>query len=314
MTQTGFLYDERFLAHHPGKGHPECPERLSVTFNYLSKLPSFPSLKNYSPAEAGENWLRLIHSAEYLRRAEEACQWGLSQLDTPDVRICESSFDIAKLAAGGTLALADAVIGGEIQNAFALMRPPGHHAEQNAAMGFCLLNNIAILARYLQKKHGLEKILILDWDVHHGNGTQHIFEEDPSIFYASLHQYPFYPGTGAASETGISRGRGATLNCPLPAGAGDEDYRLAFQEKILPAIEKFKPQAVLLSAGFDAHAADPLAQMNLTTEFYGWMTERMMETASRFAGGRLISLLEGGYNLQVLPQCVGLHLAGLAKR
>lgn len=309
---TGFLYDTRFLEHDTGRGYPECPARLSASFDFLSGLPWFSTLKKIFPKTAEEEWLRLIHSAEYLRRADETCREGVSYLDTPDVGISENSFEIAKLAAGGAIELADRIASGEIENAFALLRPPGHHAEESNAMGFCLLNNIAILARYLQRKHGLEKILILDWDVHHGNGTQHTFEDDPSVFYISLHQYPFYPGTGAFSETGTGRGRGATLNCPMPAGKGDEDYRRAFEEIILPAIEKFKPQAVLISAGFDAHAADPLASMNLSTEFYGWMTAQMMEAAHRFAGGRLISLLEGGYNLKVLPACIAVHLAGLS--
>ncbi len=180
------------------------------------------------------------------------------------------------------------------------------------AMGFCLFNNVAILARYLQKHHGLEKILILDWDVHHGNGTQHAFEEDPSVLYASLHQYPFYPGTGAASETGIGRGRGATLNCPMPARSGDAEYEQAFLRKILPTVETFKPQIVLISAGFDAHREDPLAGVCLSTEFFGWMTERMKEAAHQFSGGRLISLLEGGYHLDYLPRCIEAHLKALS--
>ena len=212
------------------------------------------------------------------------------------------------LAAGGVTALADNVISREIDNGFALIRPPGHHAERSMALGFCLFNNVAILARYLQKHHGLDRILVMDWDVHHGNGTQHTFEEDPSVLYISLHQYPFYPGTGAAHETGNGRGRGATLNCPMPAGATDEDYRVAFSQQILPKIDAFKPEAVLISAGFDAHRDDPLAQINLSTEFYGWMSQRMMEAAETHANGRLISMLEGGYDLHALSHCIGTHL------
>jgi acetoin utilization deacetylase AcuC-like enzyme len=204
------------------------------------------------------------------------------------------------------------VIAGEAQNGFSLSRPPGHHAERDLALGFCLFNNVAVLARYLQKQNGLDKILILDWDVHHGNGTQHTFEQDPSILYVSTHQYPFYPGTGAASETGSGRGEGATLNCPMPAGADDALYESAFREKILPQIEAFVPDALIISAGFDAHADDPLAPINLSTEFFGWMSERMMEVADRYAGGRLISMLEGGYNVNRLPLCIEEHLKVLA--
>jgi acetoin utilization deacetylase AcuC-like enzyme len=309
---TGFLYDPRYLSHDTGEGHPERPERLSVTIDYLKTLPWFSKLKNFAPREGEEDWIAAVHSPAYIRHAEQVCKSGYSHLDTPDVGISRESFEIAKLAVGGALELADRVLFGEIQNGFALLRPPGHHAEANLAMGFCLFNNIAILARYLQKKHGLEKILILDWDVHHGNGTQHTFYEDASVFYISLHQYPFYPGTGAVTETGSGCGKGATLNCPMEAGSGDKDYETAFRLRILPKIEKFKPDIVLISAGFDAHVQDPLANICLTTEFFGWMSERMMEAADKHAKGRLISLLEGGYNLQALPRCIATHLAVLS--
>ena len=192
------------------------------------------------------------------------------------------------------------------------MRPPGHHAEHDQAMGFCILNNVAILARYLKAVHGLDKVLVLDWDVHHGNGTQHTFEEDPSVLFASTHQYPFYPGTGAWSETGIGKGRGATLNCPMRAGSDDKDYEAAFMEKILPAIDQFKPEFIIISAGFDAHRDDPLGEINLSTGFYGWMTDRIMEMADKHAGGRIVSVLEGGYNLAMLPLCIEEHLKGLS--
>jgi acetoin utilization deacetylase AcuC-like enzyme len=229
-----------------------------------------------------------------------------------DVGISRDSFDVALVAVGSALALADSVLDGQVDNAFALSRPPGHHAEHNQALGFCVFNNVAIAARYLQRTHGVDKILILDWDVHHGNGTQHTFEEDPSVLYVSTHQYPFYPGTGAYSETGIGRGAGATLNCPMPAKAGDEAYRLAFAERILPAIEAFDPEFVVLSAGFDAHVEDPLAHICVSTECFGWMSERVVEVAERHAGGRLLSMLEGGYNLDTLPLCVAEHLQVLA--
>ncbi len=308
---TGFLSDSRFLAHRTGPGHPERPERLTRTLEHLAKQPWFGDLKPVQPLPAGEEWIRAVHSGDYLKRAAETCASGFAYLDTPDVGVSPESFEIARLAAGGGLALADQIMAGSLRNGFALLRPPGHHAEQDYAMGFCLFNNAAVLARYLQKKHGLEKILIMDWDVHHGNGTQHAFYADPSVFYMSLHQFPFYPGSGAAHENGEGRGKGATLNCPMPARAGDAEYRQAFQDKILPAAAAFKPDAVIISAGFDAHASDPLANMNLSTEFFGWMSARMLEVAEKYSNGRLISLLEGGYNLEYLPACVAVHVSTL---
>jgi len=309
---TGLLFDERYLEHKTGKGHPECPERLQATYRYLQKLPWFSKLKAIKPKSADESWIRTTHSQAYINHAKEVCESGFAYLDTQDVGVSKKSFEIAKLAVGGALAVADNVIQGDLTNGFALLRPPGHHAEEDLAMGFCLLNNVAIVARYLQKKHNLDKVLIFDWDVHHGNGTQHSFEEDPSVFYVSLHQYPFYPGTGAATETGRGKGKDATLNCPMPAGALDQDYEKAFCETILPKIDEFKPNTILISAGFDAHQDDPLADVRLTTPFYGWMTERMMEIADKYSGGRIISLLEGGYNLEALPRCIATHLAVLS--
>ena len=310
---TGFVYDERFLEHDAGPHHPERRERLEATIAHLRHEPWFDGLQSVPASPCDRTWIETVHDGELIERAREACRRGLPFLDVADVGICPDSYDIARLAAGGALALADGVARAEIDNGFALSRPPGHHAERNVALGFCLFNNVAIAARYLQREHGLDKVLILDWDVHHGNGTQHTFESDPSVLYVSTHQYPYYPGTGASSEDGEGRGRGATLNCPMPAGTGDLEYERAFTERILPKVDEFAPQAVILSAGFDAHAADPLAQIRLSTEFFAWMTERMMEVAERHAGGRLISILEGGYNTEVLPLCVAAHLELLSR-
>jgi acetoin utilization deacetylase AcuC-like enzyme len=310
--RTGFLYDPAFLEHDTGRGHPECRERLAATMAYLEQQPWFRELRQFKPERIDERWLHEVHSRDYVRRAEATCRAGAPFLDCLDVSVSRQSYDIALLAAGGPIVLADQILAGHVNNAFALLRPPGHHAERDMALGFCLFNNVAILARYLQLQHGLEKILILDWDVHHGNGTQHTFQEDPTVLYISTHQYPFYPGTGHWSETGIGRGRGATLNCPMPAGAGDREYELAFCEKILPKIDEFKPQAIIISSGFDAHRDDPLADIQLGTEFYGWMTERLLEKADQHAGGRIISVLEGGYNLHALPRCVAVHVQVLS--
>jgi acetoin utilization deacetylase AcuC-like enzyme len=309
---TGFVYDPVFLDHDTGPGHPERRERLVATMDFLEQQPWFARLKRITPQPAERNWIQQIHAERYIVRAEQTCRAGAHYFDVADVGISPSSYEVALLAVGGALSLADQLMAGEINNGFALVRPPGHHAEKDLALGFCMFNNVAILARYLQQQHGLEKVLILDWDVHHGNGTQHTFEEDPSVLYVSAHQYPCYPGTGAVSETGIGRGTGATLNCPMWAGADDHDYEQAFMERILPKIEDFKPQAVIISAGFDAHIDDPLAQVRLSTEFFGWMTERMLEIADKHANGRIVSVLEGGYNLRMLPRCVGQHLSVLS--
>lgn len=311
---TGFCYDKAFLAHDPGRGHPECRERLTATLACLEKQPWFGDLQALPPLPADLSRIEAIHSIHYIERARQACRSGAPYLDSMDVGISADSFDVALLAAGTPLILADAVIAATVNNGFALLRPPGHHAESDMALGFCLFNNVAVLARYLQQRHGIDKVLILDWDVHHGNGTQHSFEEDPSVLYISTHQYPFYPGTGAYTETGIGRGEGATLNCPMPAGSGDPDYERAFKEKILPKIDEFRPEFIIISAGFDAHVDDPLAQMRLSTGFFHWMTRRMMELADKHCGGRLVSVLEGGYNLQMLPLCVTEHVRGLLEQ
>jgi acetoin utilization deacetylase AcuC-like enzyme len=310
--RTAFLSDARFLDHLTGEGHPERPARVTATEARLAPLPWFATLPKVSVEAASLEQVELVHDLTYIRRAEAVCGSGAPFLDTPDVAVCPASFEVALLAAGAGPSMARAVLGGEAENAFALLRPPGHHAEHAAAMGFCVFNNAAVLARHLQRTHGLDKIAILDWDVHHGNGTQHLFEEDPSVFYTSLHQYPYYPGTGAASETGIGRGRGTTLNCPMPAGAGDSAYERAFMEQILPALNLYRPEAVILSAGFDAHRDDPLADIQLSTGCYRWMTQRMLEVADQHAGGRLFSLLEGGYHLERLAECVEAHLGVLS--
>ncbi len=308
---TGLLYDPVFLEHETSQGHPECRQRLEVSIQHLKQQSWFDQLTQLSPRTADLKWIESVHSLDYIKRAEAACSSGNHFLDSMDVSICPESFNIAREATGAVLEMADKVINNDIDNGLALIRPPGHHAEQDQALGFCLFNNVAILAKYLQKQYQLDKILILDWDVHHGNGSQHTFEADPSVLYISTHQYPFYPGMGAYSETGIHKGAGTTLNCPMPAGANDSDYELAFKDKILPKIDEFKPEAIIISAGFDAHKDDPLGQINLSAEFYAWMTERIMEKAEQYSEKRIISVLEGGYNLDMLPICIEKHLSTL---
>ncbi|MCG8379568.1 MAG: histone deacetylase [Proteobacteria bacterium] len=275
--KTGFLKDDQFLLHDTGPGHPECSARLSETMRFLNYQDWFDLLVNFEAQKADIEDILMVHDINYVKRAKDVCRSGNTYLDSMDVSVCKESYDIALLAAGSAIKLADEVMNDNIDNGFALLRPPGHHAENSMALGFCLFNNIAVLARHLQKSYGLEKIAIIDWDVHHGNGTQHLFEEDPSVLYISTHQYPFYPGTGNYTETGIGKGEGATLNCPMYAGASDQDYESVFTEKILPKIDEFQPEFILISAGFDAHNADPLANINLTSNAFSWMTERIIE-------------------------------------
>lgn len=312
--KTGFLTDERFMEHDTGPGHPECGERVAVTLDYLQQQDWFDGLHQLQSRPADIEQVMMIHDRVYINRAEEVCRSGNAYLDSMDVSVSMQSYDVALLAAGSALQLADDMMHGKIDNGFALLRPPGHHAEKGMALGFCLFNNVAILARYLQQQHGMDNIVIIDWDVHHGNGTQHLFEEDPSVFYISTHQFPYYPGTGNYNEVGTGRGTGFTLNCPMAAGSSDQDYETVFNQQILPKLDEFKPECILISAGFDAHQADPLGNINLSTGFFGWMTEQLMEKADQHCNNRILSLLEGGYNLEALAHCVGEHLQTLSQQ
>ena len=311
--QTGLITDDIFLSHDTGQGHPERSARLDVASGLLKSQEWYKELHQYDIKSVAPEWIETVHGGSYADRIAMEIENGSSYIDTPDVAVSSNSDTVARNAAGSLLVLSDAIMAKEVDNAFALVRPPGHHAEKDMAMGFCIYNSVAIAARYLQQKHGLEKILILDWDVHHGNGTQHMFETDPSVFYISTHQYPHYPGTGSISETGIGAGEGATLNCPMSPGYGDRQYKQAFDEVIMPAARAFNPDAVLLSAGFDAHEADPLASINLTTGSYTWMTEMMMELAADCCDGRLLSVLEGGYDLNALAESVTEHVRVLSQ-
>lgn len=309
---TGFINDGVFLLHDTGAGHPERSARLDSAMTMLERQEWFSKLAQYNPSHISLDWVHQVHARGYPDRIARECADAVEYIDTPDVVVCAESEKAARYAAGSLLTLSDAVMAGEIENGFALVRPPGHHAEHSMAMGFCLYNSVAIAARYLQQHHGLERVLILDWDVHHGNGTQHLFEDDPTVFYISTHQFPFYPGTGAPSETGIGPGKGYTLNCPMSAGAVDADYKEAFERIILPAAKHFNPDIVLLSAGFDAHHADPLAEVNLSTSSFVWMTEMMMEFAASYCDGKIVSVLEGGYDLNALAEGVSAHVGTLS--
>ena len=311
MNQVGFIYHPDYLKHDTGVGHPERPARLNSLVNHLLTTPEWHSLMHIRSRTATIENLALVHPEKHVRLIETRCKSGETILDQGDTHACRESFDIALLAAGGVLEAVDGVAHGDFRSVFCAVRPPGHHAETATVMGFCLFNNVAVGARYAQKYHGIGRVAIVDWDVHHGNGTQEIFYEDPSVLYISLHQYPFYPGTGAESERGFGKGEGFTVNCPMKAGSGEKEYLQAFQKTIVPALDQFKPELLLISAGFDAHKDDPLAGIELTEESFSKMTKMLMDVADRYCEGRIVSVLEGGYDLAALARSVEAHVRTL---
>ena len=312
MRKTGLVYHDDYLLHDTGVYHPERPARLKRIIDKLHTSGQWDQLQLIMPKPADVKWIGMVHSNEYINFVQRECGATVAQLDA-DTAICKDSFRIALLAVGGCLGAADAIMKGEVINAFCAVRPPGHHAEKSRAMGFCLFNNVAITAKYIQQNYGLEKILIIDWDVHHGNGTQHAFYEDASVFYFSTHQSPHYPGTGLSYETGKGKGEGFNLNVPLPAGSGDKEYAEVFHDKLIPAAEKFKPDFILISAGFDAHRDDPLAGMLMTEAGFAHLTEMVTDLAEKFCAGKIISVLEGGYHLEKLAVSVAAHIDILQK-
>ncbi|MBN1350565.1 histone deacetylase [candidate division KSB1 bacterium] len=311
---TGFVYHEDYLKHHAGFGHPESPVRLTAIHQHLASTKVLDELMLIEPYPAEISWIETNHSPDYIKHVENSVKRRVSYLDSGDTGVCPDSFDIARLAVGGCLRAADAVMEAQVENAFCAVRPPGHHALFDRAMGFCLFNNIAIAARYIQQKHNLKKILIIDWDVHHGNGTQAAFYENPSIFYFSTHQFPYYPGTGHYSEKGHDRGMGTSLNVPLSAGSGDAEMLHAFETQLTPAVREFEPEFMLISAGFDAYESDPLSDMCITLEGFERMTQIVKDLAAEYCNGRLISVLEGGYDTRALAKCVEKHLLVLMKK
>jgi acetoin utilization deacetylase AcuC-like enzyme len=293
---TLILTDPRFLAHEAGIGHPESPARLRAILEDLERAPP-GGVVFEAPRAATAAEIDAVHSPAH-RRALESLAGQRARLD-PDTAMSEGSWEAAVLAAGAAVGAVDAVWSGRADNAFALVRPPGHHAEAASAMGFCLLNNAAIAAEAARRR-GAARVLVLDWDVHHGNGTQHIFEARDDVMYMSSHQFPFYPGTGAPTEVGAGAGRGFTVNCALPGGQRDADYGVAFHDLFLPAARAFAPDLVLVSAGFDPHERDPLADMRVTERGFAAMATAMAELARETCGGKLVLLLEGGYDLTAL--------------
>jgi len=308
--KTGRIYHPDYHKHQTGN-HPENARRLEVIVEILQQTGIWSRLVEIPPFLAEIEQLARAHSLPYIQIVESLCRQGGGYLD-PDTVVSPASFEVACLAAGGVLAAAEAVWEGGVQNALALIRPPGHHACPDRGMGFCIFNNVAVAIRHLQSKHRLKKIFIVDWDVHHGNGLQEIFYSDPRVFYFSFHQYPHYPGTGRASETGSGEGTGYTCNFPLPAGTGTTQYLNLAKNELLPRIEKFLPEIIFISAGFDAHVADPLGGMRLSVAGYESLTDMIMEVAEKVCGGKIVSVLEGGYHLKFLPYCILGHLRSLA--
>ncbi len=309
MRKTGLVIDGRFCDHDTGAGHPECAERISVLQSLLSG-PEFAGMPRVQAREARRSELAAVHSDGHIEAVAASAGRASTYFDA-DTPASAASYSAALLAAGAAVELVDAVAAGSLDNGFAALRPPGHHAERGRPMGFCLFNNVAVAARHLRAQVGLERILVVDWDVHHGNGTQHCFYDDPSVMYVSLHQYPFYPGSGAAGELGEGDGWGFTVNVPMPAGTGEQDYLAAFSRLILPVAERFDPGFILVSAGFDAHAADPLAAINLQTATFAKMTDALSGLADRCCGGKIVALLEGGYDLEALSDSVSAVISHL---
>ncbi len=309
VPMTLLIYSDDFLNHDTGPRHPERPDRLRAITQGLKSAGLWDKFTHIPFREADIAIPGLIHDPDYLTAAQLACEQGrVSHLDN-DTPISRESFRIALLATGGAIAAAEAILAGKDTNALCLHRPPGHHAEFDRAMGFCIINHIAVAAAWLTQKKGLSRVAIVDFDVHHGNGTQHLFESRSDVLFVSIHQDPtrFYPGTGFARETGKGPGSGFTLNIPMPPGSGDAQYEHAFNEKIIPALDAFQPQFLLISAGFDAAAGDPLASMELTPAGFAMMTRLLLDAANRHCAGKYVSLLEGGYNLQTLSDGVAAH-------
>ncbi len=310
MARTAFYFHPAYLEHQAGTDHPECPDRLVAIMAALESEALLDKLGVRLPAPAGVQSLTRIHSAAHVEHLARLSGLGRLVAIGPDTSLSPATYAAACLAVGAVQDAIDAVAAGEVDNAFCAVRPPGHHAEREQAMGFCYFNNVAIGARHVQEQHHFQRVAIIDWDVHHGNGTQHSFEEDPTVFFFSIHQYGpyFYPGTGAASEQGRGPGLGYTLNTPMPPGATDGDYLRVFRQVLRPAIDRFRPDFILLSAGFDAHQADPLGELDLTTSGFAELTAEVRSMAEDHCHGRLVSLLEGGYNLEATAASVVAHL------
>ncbi|MFH0846776.1 MAG: histone deacetylase [Chloroflexota bacterium] len=300
--KVGLVYDDIYLRHDTGE-HPENAQRLSAVMSHLETTGLLPRLTRLKPSPANEKELRLVHTESHIRHVREVAEGGGGYLDL-DTVVSPESYEVALYAVGGVIRAVQAVMSGEVGGAFALVRPPGHHAGRDRGMGFCLFNNIAIAASYALKEYPLSRLAIIDFDVHHGNGTQEIFEAAPRVLYVSTHESPLYPGTGRLGETGSDEAKGTKVNIPLPAGSGDSEYQRVYTEIIMPVVARFKPELILVSAGYDAHWADGLAMMRLSVSGYAGIAKNIKSLADELCQGRVVLSLEGGYNLSALSSSI----------
>jgi acetoin utilization deacetylase AcuC-like enzyme len=311
QARVAFISGDIYSKHDTGAYAFENAGRLLAIFDGLTEDGVWPRLQQVAPRPATLDWVESVHRPDYIATVKKDVESGASQLSTGHTLISRDSFKVALWAVGAALAACDEVMLGKADRAFCAIRPPGHHAGIASGMGFCIFNNAAVAARYVQKKYALNRVLIIDWDLHHGNGTQEIFYRDGTVFYFSTHQWPWYPWTGRADETGEAEGKGTTLNVPLPAGAGDRELLAAFEEKLRPAMDRFRPEFVLISAGFDSRTGDPLGRFRVTDQGYKSLTGVAAAIAHDHASGRLVSLLEGGYSLDGLAKAASAHIGAL---
>jgi acetoin utilization deacetylase AcuC-like enzyme len=311
MKKTGFLYDDRYLLHDTGSYHPEAPDRLSVILTNLERTGMIEKLVRLEASMSEMKWIEAVHDINYIERFKSICESGNTCFEYEDNQLCYQTYDIARLAVGGILHACKLVMEGTLDNVFCAVRPPGHHAEVDRAMGFCYFNNVAIAARYIQQEFGVQRVGIMDFDVHHGNGTQNIFETDPTVFYYSIHEHPSFafPGTGRAFEKGSAEGTGYTRNYPVLPGQGFTEYKAIIDDDFIPLFDQFAPEVMLVSAGFDAHEDDDMSGVSLSTEGFTYIMGKIIELAEKHSKGRIISVLEGGYSLKRLPELVNNHIA-----